>query len=57
MGNPPSRVPWPYLDALEPVGATEFGTETGHVDPDAYRGKAASESLPCALQEGNSNDG
>lgn len=32
-------------------GASEFGRPTGYVDPTAYRGKAASESLPYANRE------
>ena len=34
---------------------TEFGRPTGYVDPTAYRGTAASESLPYALPEGVPN--
>ncbi len=34
---------------------SEFGRPTGYVDPTAYRGKAASESLPYALPEGVPN--
>ncbi len=34
---------------------SEFSRPIGHVDPTAYRGKAASESLPYALPEGVSN--
>lgn len=49
------RVPWPNLIEPEPVGASEFGTPTGYRDPDQYTGKAASESLPHALPEGNPN--
>jgi len=33
----------------------EFTTEPGYRDPHAYRGKAASQSLPYALPEGNPN--
>ncbi len=32
-------------------GASEFGRPTGFRDPTAYRGKAASESLPYANRE------
>ena len=34
---------------------SEFGRPIGFRDPTAYRGKAASESLPYALPEGVSN--
>ena len=56
-GQPLLKVPWPYLDVPEPAGSSEFGQPTGYRDPDAYRGTAASESLPYALPEGNPNDG
>jgi hypothetical protein len=51
MANPP-------LDRrmyLTNVGESEFGTPSGYVDPDAYRGKAASESLEHAPPEGIPN--
>jgi len=50
--NPPLRVPWPFLDALEPAGAGEMGLPTGFRDPDAYQGKIAGQSLPHADPEG-----
>lgn len=51
MPNPPLRVPWPNLLYAQPVGESEFGRPTGYVDPDAYRAKAASESLPSVNHE------
>jgi len=33
------------------AGASEFCAETGYVEPDAYRPKAASQSLPYAIRE------
>lgn len=51
MANRPLRIPWQYLDALEPVRSSEFGTPTGYVDPDDYRAKAASQALPHADRE------
>lgn len=34
-----------------PLPASEFCAETGYVEPDAYRAKAASDSLPYSNRE------
>ncbi|WP_131813478.1 hypothetical protein [Mycolicibacterium fortuitum] len=49
----------PWRDDFAQVNmrqASEFGTPTGHVDPDQYRGTIASLTLEHALPEGNPND-
>lgn len=61
MPNPPLRIPWQFLDSLEPAGASEFGfgyglTAPGYEDADPadggrYQGKAASSALEYDQRE------
>lgn len=53
----PWREDFAQLQMQQEDSGAEFTTPPGYVDPDAYRAKAASQSLPHALAEGNPNDG